>query len=68
MNDERLKSMIRDAMPRFTVAPRDLWPAMQERLQRNRPRVSRLDWALIAAVVASFLVFPEGVIAVLFHL
>lgn len=65
-----MKDLLRDAMPPIdTELRRDLWPRMQERLQGRQPiRISHLDWALIAAVLACIALFPQCLIAVLYHL
>jgi len=51
-----------------TELKRDLWPDMRRRLDERTIRVSLFDWALIAAVVACVLAFPEGTLALLYHL
>ena len=48
---------------------RDLWPDMRRRLdQRPAVRIPPFDWALAAAVVAWAVAFPEGLLALLYHL
>lgn len=69
MNDERVHELLRGAVPRIDVSlERDLWQRMERRLQPATPMISRLDWALIAAVLASMVVFPESILALLYHL
>lgn len=69
MTDERLKELLRSALDVNDVElKRDLWPQMRERIDQKTLRVSVFDWALIAAVVASVIVFPQGLIAILYHL
>ena len=52
-----------------TDLKRDLWPDMRRRLdQRAAFRVPLFDWALAAAVVAWAVMFPEGLVALLYHL
>ena len=63
MDENRLKQLRADIELR-----RDLWPDMRRRLDERTIRVSLLDWALIAAVIAWIAAFPEGALALLYHL
>ena len=67
MDTNRLKQFRIDA-----ELKRDLWPDMRRRLDEGIDertlRVSLLDWALLAAVAAWMIAFPEGVLALLYHL
>jgi hypothetical protein len=63
MDTNRLKHLRAD-----TELRRDLWPDMRRRLDERTMRVSLLDWALMAAVVGWFVAFPEGALALLYHL
>jgi hypothetical protein len=69
-DDDRLRKALRDAMHRADTAgpARDLWPELRRRLQAQPPPLSRLDWALLAALVAYCVVFPEGLVTLLYHL
>ena len=51
-----------------TELKRDLWPDMRRRLDERTLRVSLFDWALIAAVMAWMIAFPEAAVALLYHL
>jgi hypothetical protein len=63
-----MKELLRGALPPVdTSLRRDLWPEMQTRLQPS-PRFSRFDWALAAAVLIWIVLFPQSVIALLYHL
>jgi hypothetical protein len=63
-----MKELLRGAVPPVdTNLRRDLWPRMHARLQ-PAPRLSRLDWALAAAVLIWIVMFPQSVIALLYHL
>ena len=68
-SDERLRRAIRTAIPPLTVSDpsRDLWPQVVRRLAPQPAHVSRLDWALLAAVVAWLVVFPESVVVLFYH-
>jgi len=68
--DERLRRAVRNALaPADPAGPsRDLWPELRRRIERQPARVSRLDWALLAALLAFLVVFPEGLVTLLYHL
>jgi len=69
MTDERLQSLLRDAIDRAdSELKHDLWPAMRTRLDASTIRVSPFDWALIAAVIAWGILFPNAALALLYHL
>jgi hypothetical protein len=69
-SDERLRRVLRDAVPPADVSgpSRDLWPQVSRRLAEAPARASRLDWALLAALLAWLVFFPENVMALLYHL
>ena len=68
--DERLRQAVRKALgPADSVGPsRDLWPELRRRIERRPARVSRLDWVLLAALLAFVVIFPEGLVTLLYHL
>ena len=68
--DERLRRALRAALPRPAQhAPaRDLWPLLRRRIEAPRPALSRLDWALFAALLIGLFVFPESLLIWLYHL
>lgn len=68
--DERLRRAVRAALPPAdTEGPsRDLWPELRRRIERQPAPVSRLDWVLLAALLAFFVIFPEGLVTLLYHL
>jgi len=70
MNDDRVKELLRAAIPRPGDAElkRDLWPNMRRRLDERRLRVSAFDWVLIAAILASMMLFPQAALTLLYHL
>jgi hypothetical protein len=47
---------------------RDLWPEMRRRIDEQTIRVPIWDWALIAAVLAWIVIYPQGALALLYHL
>ena len=67
--DERLRSALRAALPPAdSKGPsRDLWPGLRRRLEAQPAPFSRLDWALLAALLAFLVVFPEGLVTLLYH-
>jgi hypothetical protein len=68
MSDERLQSLLRGAIDHADPElKRDLWPAMRTRLNARTIRVSAFDWALIAAVIAWGILFPNAALALLYH-
>ena len=67
---ERLRRALREALPPAdTRGPaRDLWPLLRRRLETPPVVVSRLDWALLAALLTSIVLFPESLLTLLYHL
>ena len=53
--------------PVDTELRRDLWPEMQQRIRSAR-RITPIDWALIAAVLAAIALSPQNVLILLYHL
>jgi len=45
----------------------DLWPRMRARLDRPAIRLPWWDWALAAAIVLYFILFPAAIPAVLYQ-
>jgi hypothetical protein len=70
MSDEDLRRALRAALPPIdTRGPaRDLLPLLRERLASKPAPVSRLDWALLAALLASILLSPGSLLTLLYHL
>jgi hypothetical protein len=68
--EERLRRALRAAIPPVDAGgpPRDLWPMVRRRLEEQPAPVSRLDWALLAALVAWLVIFPESLVVLLYHL
>jgi hypothetical protein len=64
-----MKELLRGAFPPDDVElKRDLWPEMRERIDQRTLRISAFDWALIAAVLASAVFFPQAMLAIVYHL
>jgi hypothetical protein len=62
--------MLKSAMPpvKDVELKHNLWPAMRRRIDEQTIRVPIWDWALIGAVLAWLLIYPEGALALLYHL
>ena len=69
MTDEDLKKLLRSGMPPTDegVAARDVWPRLSARLDRT-PRWSYVDLGLAAAVAIAFLIFPEWLWLLAYHM
>jgi hypothetical protein len=69
MTDERLKDLLRSAVPPMAGQrpPRDLWPLVVNRIQA-RATWSWIDISLTAGVVIVLLIFPKALLQLSFHL
>jgi len=69
-NDEKLRELLRSAVAPVadTELKQDLWPRMLRKLDEQTIRTSWLDWALIALLPLWFFLFPEVILALLYHL
>lgn len=73
MNDKEIgemKKVMKEVFPPAGDAElrRDLWPAMQARLERSATRVPWWDWVLLAGASLAILFFPGIIPALLYHL
>lgn len=68
--DDKLREMLRRAMPPAAdlELKRDLWPQMLRKLDRRSVRVPWFDWTLVALLVVLFILFPEVIPGLLYHL
>lgn len=68
MNDDRLKEMLKQAMPPIEAGepPRDLWPQVLRRIDQPAAPVPWFDWALVAGLVG-FAAFVPASIPLLFY-
>ena len=68
--DERLVRALRRALPPVGEGgpERDLLPLLRRRLEARAAPVSRFDWVLLAALLASIVLFPESLLTLLYHL
>ena len=71
MNDDaRLREALKQAIPPLPNAglERDLWPAMLHKLDEQQVRVPWIDWALMAVLASWCLMFPNAILALVYHL
>lgn len=68
--DERLiREALRKSFPPVDAElKRDLWPDVLRKLDTASQRVPWYDWALIAAMAALLLYFPQLVLVFAYHL
>ena len=69
-NNNELKTLLKGALSPVQHADlqRDLWPQMLHRLDEQPLSVPWFDWALVAVLAASLLLFPGTIPALLYHL
>lgn len=69
-HDERqIREALRQSFPPVdTELGRDLWPDVLRRVDAQSPAVPWYDWALIAAMAALLLYFPQLVLVFAYHL
>ena len=69
MTDERLKDLLRSALPPANQQgpSRDLWPQVVNRIEAS-PAWSRLDTSVAVGVTIALLVFPKALLLMAFHL
>ena len=70
MNDDHIERLLGQAIKPMAQGElkRDLWPEMRQMIDERSIRVSRFDWALIAAVVVWLALSPSVTLALLYHL
>ncbi len=68
-NHDEVRTLLKKAFPAVNAEPaRDLWPAVLRKLSERAAPVSWYDWALAAALAGVFLLFPELIPVLLYHL
>lgn len=69
-NNREIKGLLRGAIApvQNTELKRDLWPQMLRRLDSQPLRVPWFDWALVAVLAATLLLFPGTIPALLYHM
>lgn len=69
MTDEHFKRLLGSALPPTdeSAAAPDLWPRLSARLERTPPW-SYVDLGLAAAAAIAFLIFPEWLWLLAYHL
>lgn len=69
-NDGKLRELLRSAVAPVadTELQQDLWPRMLRKLDESTIRASWLDWVLVALLPLWFILFPEVIPALFYHL
>jgi hypothetical protein len=72
-SDNRIEHLLKQSLPPTGDQPgailqRDLWPAMQHRFDQHTVTLPWFDWALLAAVIAWFALFPKTILVLFYHL
>jgi hypothetical protein len=70
-DETRMKELLQQALPRVQGEPaprRDLWPAMQKRLEAKPTALPWFDLALAASLVALAALFPASIPVLLYYL
>jgi hypothetical protein len=69
MTDENMKNLLRSALPATDngIAARDVWPQLSGRLA-GTTEWSYVDLGLAAAAAVTFLIFPEWLWLLAYHL
>ena len=69
-DDEKLRGALREVFPPIgdSTPDRDLWPRVLGRLADQRGGVSPLDWGVILAVGLWLMLFPQLILALIYHL
>lgn len=70
-DDDKLRELLQRSIAPMndTELHRDLWPQMLQRLeQQHSIHVPWFDWALAAVAVATVILFPGVIPALLYHL
>jgi hypothetical protein len=70
-DQKRIDQLLKMALPRMgdgVEPPRDLWPAMLNRLEAPPAAVPWFDWALLAAATVCLAIFPGAIPVLLYHL
>ncbi len=68
-DDEEIRGLLKQAMnPMDPELTRDLWPRMRRRLEEQPRERLWLDWTLVALLAIWFLLFPEAIPILLYHL
>jgi hypothetical protein len=70
-DDERMKALLRQALPRVssdTAPHRDLWPAVLQQLDAAPAAPPWFDWALLGSLIALAAFFPISIPMFLYYL
>ncbi len=70
-DEDRLKNLLREALPPVECEPepsRDLWPAVLKRLDEKPARPPWFDWALLGGLIGLAAFFPSAIPVFLYYL
>ena len=68
-DDRQIREALKQTYPPInTELGRDLWPAVQRKLDTRPARVPWYDWALIGLIASVLLFFPELILVFAYHL
>ncbi len=68
-DDQQLARVLKSAISSVNpILPRDLWPAMLQRMQRDESRMRWYDWALIAGLFGWGVLYPQAILQLLYQL
>jgi hypothetical protein len=67
---DRLKKLLQQALPPVedSGCNRDLWPDLLRTMDQQSTRIFWLDWALGALLAGWMVLYPGGILRLLFHL
>jgi len=68
-NDQKVRAILKQAFPPVTTElGRDLWPAVLRKLDAPSLAVPWYDWALLAVLGGTFVLFPKFILVFVYHL
>jgi hypothetical protein len=68
-NDQEIRELLKQSIrPANQELERDLWPQMLRRLEERSAAVPWFDWALLVLVALWFLLVPNTIPMLLYHL
>ncbi len=68
-DDREIREALKRSFPPVnTELGRDLWPSVLRKLDTGPARVPWYDWALIGLTASVFLIFPQLILVLAYHL
>jgi hypothetical protein len=69
LDDIKIRELLKQSLhPANDQLERDLWPQMLRRLEERSAKVPWFDWALLATVALWFVLVPNTIPLLLYHL